>query len=167
MSVHCNTTTPTLSFWYPFMNLDLVVRGPISANGWYFLFKSTFTDKVSLIFRASIHQIVEKKRIKLTLLSKALTCDIKFCSDPLVLNNPALIEKRGLRKSLNWYNNLAGFTHPGLLVALFKVIRPLTIIIQINWQTFVSRPSSNVVHSYALIIPFVFFLDIRISKNRR
>ena len=27
------TRPPALCFWYPFMNLDLVVRGPISANG--------------------------------------------------------------------------------------------------------------------------------------
>ena len=46
------------------MNLDLVVRGPIRANGQrliFPLFKSTFTDKVSLVLKASIHQIVEKK----------------------------------------------------------------------------------------------------------
>ena len=133
----------------------------------FLLFKSTFTDKVSLIFRASIHQIVEKKRIKLTLLSKALTSEIKFCSNPLVLNNPALIEERGLRKSLNWYSNLAGFTHPGLLVALFKVIRSLTTKTHFNYLSVFTRPSSNVVDSSAFISPFVFFLDIRISKNRR
>ena len=133
----------------------------------FLLFKNTFTDKVSLIFRASIHQIVEKKRIKLTLLSKALTSEIKICSNPVVLNNPALIEKRGLRKGLNWYSNLAGFTHPGLLVALFKVIRSLTKITYFNYPSVFTRPSSNVVHSCAVINPCVFFLDIRISKNRR
>ena len=124
----------------------------------FLLFKNTFTDKVSLILRASIHQIVEKKRIKLTLLSTALTSEIKFCSNPVVLNNPALIEKRGLRKS---------FTRPGLLVALFKVIRSLTTITNFNYPSVFTRPSSNVVHSCAFISPCVFFLDIRISKNRR
>ena len=132
----------------------------------FLLFKNTFTDKVSLIFRASIHQIEEKKRIKLTLLSKALTSEIKICSNPVVLNNPALIEKRGLRKGLNWYSNLAGFTHPGLLVALFKVIRSLTKITYFNYPSVFTPPSSNVVHSCAVINPCVFFLDIRISKNR-
>ena len=99
---------PTLCFWYPFMNLDLVVRGPISANDWYFFCSKTLShsDKVSLIFKASIHQIVEKIIIKPTLLSKALTSEIKFCSNPVVLNKPALIEKRGLLGSLNWYSNL-------------------------------------------------------------
>ena len=169
MSVHCNRTTPTLCFWYPFMNLDLVVRGPISANDWYFFCSKTLShsDKVSLIFKASIHQIVEKIIIKPTLLSKALTSEIKFCSNPVVLNKPALIEKRGLLGSLNWYSNLAGFTHPGLLVALFKVIRSLTTIKHFNYPSVFTRPSSNVVHSCAIISPCVFFLDIRISKNRR
>ena len=31
----------------------------------------------------------------MTLLFKALTSEIKFCSSPVVLNNPALIEKKG------------------------------------------------------------------------
>ena len=54
---------PTLCFWYPFMNLDLVVRGPISGNGWYFFcLKALSQIRFCLVFRASIHQIVEKKK---------------------------------------------------------------------------------------------------------